>query len=253
MYQLKVIVMTGLVASLVPLEILGVTGLSATGLSATGWDRTLEHYFTASAKPIRTTGGRRGVCDKTQSSEPLAVFLPAAEAGEIAMDTTSHNTPSLYFYIPDRSEDINSPVLRLREEREVKPDDGVIAPMKITLPKTPGLLKIQLPKALEKGKSYKWALSLRCKEGTGIKNLSGVVSYQELSPQVTGKLAKAISVKEKAAVYIQEGLWLDAVDLFMEDSELRTKSFDEISGAIGLERPAEALSQDRPVPVNSEK
>jgi hypothetical protein len=263
-------VMTGLVIA-IPLEILGVTGLSVGVMGS-----RLESTFAAVGRPDRDPpagarvgspprrseagsrvgrphrappAGARGVCQDTK--EPWVVFLPALSTTESDKVLTSNYSPSFYLYIPDKAEDIHQPVLRLSEVLDVQPEDGVIAPTKIAVPKLPGLLKVQLPK-LEKGKNYRWALSLRCKKGSGNTNLGGIISYQELTPQVLGKLAQSNSGKEKAAIYGQENRWLDAVAVLMEDGQLQTKSVDEMLAEIGLPVLSEpSIPQASPVPEKS--
>lgn len=234
--------LTSLISALIPLEILGMTNLLP------GDSQNYHHSLAIGAmrkkkRPFyRKSGIKRGICPKTSaqaSSGELMMFLP-----EAIPDRTSVRQPTFYFYIPDKAEDLGDLELRMNYPGDAKSDDGAIPVVKLPKPKTPGILQVQLPQPLEQGRRYTWHLSLKCKHDQDtVANFDGIVVYKVPDRQVTNQLAQATSTQQKAEIYRQADLWLDAVGLFMEDPSFKTQSLDQMLATIELEKPPEPPPQ----------
>ncbi len=191
----------------------------------------------------RDTGGRRGVCPSPAGqspSSPAIVFLPESPLPTPMLTSTA--TPTLYFYIPDRPEDLGKIELRLSHGDDTS-DQMAFPVRQITRPKTPGVLKVQLANALKPGVNYTWTLSLKCKTSrTSSSNFSGSVTYTPIDARLMADLNNATSVQQQTAIYIAADRWIDAMPLLMEQEQLSTKSLDEILAKIGWEQPIDPAS-----------
>jgi Domain of Unknown Function (DUF928) len=231
----KQLLISGCVSALVTLEIVGIMGLSIERQS-------LGESIALAARPSRRgTGGKRGVCPPTASTSDsnqtgaLVTFLPESDPQTTMLTSTA--TPTIYFYIPDRAEDLGDIQLRLHHGADSS-DRTAFQVIPIASPQTPGILKVQFPNALKPGVTYTWKLALRCKANrTTTTTLSGDVTYTPLDAPVIAELSRATSAPQQAAIYITADRWLDAMPLLMEHQQLSTQSFDDILTAIGWEPP----------------
>lgn len=109
----------------------------------------------------RTPGGGLNSFKQDCSSSsnlPLTALIPVDQHTLSAVDT-----PTLLFYIPDRPENI------VRGEFSLSTSDEKqrLYQLKFTLPQTPGIVSIRLPKLpqydLKPGQLYRWYFKLECR------------------------------------------------------------------------------------------
>jgi hypothetical protein len=233
MLKVQTILSIGLLSTIVPLEILGLTNL-ATTLSPNPSDESSA--IAAPRRPFgRTAGGKRGVCQTTQTqpSEQLIAFL--SESSDAA-DLTTTKAPTFYFYVADAPKDIASLEFRLAYASGDRRGTGVInPPLKVSAP-TPGVVKVQLPEVLEKETPYHWAFTLRCQGSRETASIKGIVVYRELDARVQAQLAQATSAQDKAKIYAQQSSLVDAVSVLMANTQLQAKGFDAIATEMGLDQ-----------------
>lgn len=234
MVKLKTGLSIGLMSTIVMLEILGVIQLPQPFSS--------DHVVMAQTRrPYRrAAGGKRGICltSPQQLSEELMAFLPEGKA----VDRTTTNAPTLYFYVPEQSEQVANLEFRLDYADGAKRGNGVInPPLSVPIGKTPGVVSVSVPAVLVKDVTYAWSLTLRCQGNRGTVSFKGLMVYQDLTPSVATQVAQATTPQQKAAIYAQTGFFLDAVSLLMEGGQLQAKSFAEVIAVIGLESPPEKL------------
>jgi Domain of Unknown Function (DUF928) len=230
MFQSKVFLALGLVSAIGATEILGLTNFVMPTSSNV-----------AQARPFRRTGGgKRGICQTSpkQAQTPLMAFLP--EAGQAA-DASATNAPTLYFYVPEQSEQVANLEFRLDYADRAKRGNGVInPPMSVPITNTPGVVKVQLPPVLVKDVTYTWSLTLRCQGSRDTVSFKGLVVYKDLDPAVAAQVQQATSAKAKAQIYTAAGFMIDAVPLLMADGQLQAKTFATMIEEVGLTMPIEA-------------
>jgi hypothetical protein len=230
MLKLNVLLIFSLTA-LVSSEVVGLINLTSTMTQDSSRGSVA---IAAPARPrYRGSGIKRSLCETGDNSqEELMVFLPDS-TGQV--DLAMNQTPTLYFYVPEKAENIGKLTFRLRHRAS---EEEIVSPMQLTAPQKPGVLKVQLPKALEEGKEYDWFLSVKCKSNRlVVAPFVGSIVYRKPSAPVVAQLAKAKSDQEKAEIYKQAGAWVDATQLLMADSQLQSKPFAELIDKIGLVRP----------------
>jgi Domain of Unknown Function (DUF928) len=232
------LVSIGLASTIVALEILGLTSLMPLS----------ERWAIAAPgkRPYRrASGAKRGVCPNpatltvNPAIDELMAFLPEAGSGP---ELSATSAPSFYFYVPDQSEHVSRLEFRLDYASGEKRGKGVLnPPLNVPIANTPGIVKVQLPKVLEKSVPYAWSLTLRCQKTGSTVSFKGTVVYQDLDSAVTRQIAQASSAAQKAEVYQQAGFWLDAVPLKMETAALQGQGqgqdFEAMIAVSGLEKP----------------
>ncbi len=215
-----------LVSAIGATEILGLTSFVMPGSNVA-----------EAARPYRRFGGgKRGICQTNpqQPQETLIAFLP--EASPQSVDWSATNSPTLYFYVPEQSQQVADLEFRLDYADAARRGNGVInPPLPVPIGKTPGVVKVKVPPVLVKDTIYAWSLTLRCQGSRDTVSFKGLVVYKDLAPQVAAQVAQATSAPAKAQIYMQAEFVIDAVPLLMEHEQLSTKSFDEIQAKISWE------------------
>ncbi|MGV0027759.1 DUF928 domain-containing protein [Phormidesmis priestleyi] len=153
----------------------------------------------------RKPGGRKGICQGNRSPGELTAIIP-----EQGADITASHSPAFFFFIPDAAQSSLKGVFRLQEN-----DRNVIAPIRVSVSGTPGIIKIQLPQSLEKNRSYQWLFQITCGDEKAVA-INGTITFREPSPSLTKQLTNQISAREKARLYQREGFFLDAIALLAE-------------------------------------
>jgi Domain of Unknown Function (DUF928) len=243
MLNSKRLLISGGVSAVVALEVVGIMGLSI-DMGAPGALTAIA----ARPRPIgRKPGSKRGVCPSPagQSPSPQAVvFLPASPLPKPMLASTA--TPTLYFYIPDRAEDLGTIELRVSHGDDTS-DQMAFPVHQIAQPKTPGVLKVPLTNALKPGVNYTWTLSLKCKTSrTSSSNFSGSVTYAPIDAKLMANLNNATSVQQQTAIYIAADRWIDAIPLLMEQGQLSTQPLNDILTEIGWDQPIDPDSAQAP-------
>lgn len=157
----------------------------------------------------RVSGGTRSEC--MAGSDPIVALSP-----ESNLSTTTSNRPSVYFVIPET--ETAYPL-----EFSVKDSEGNrIYEKTLSTHEDTGLVEIQLPQALQTNHNYRWHLAIVCDTQDPFQNdfLSGWL--RQISPEVTiengPNTADGDSVSaqiELAGYYQENGLWNDAIGLFV--------------------------------------
>jgi hypothetical protein len=158
-------------------------------------------------------GGARGQCHKVAT--PLTAFVPLTEAQTIAQH------PTFWFYSPYITDGNLTAQFKLNLEKEERRE---LPPVLVTLPATPGLIGVQLPKNidLKVNTSYQWFLVVNCDISTKDTNsgaspgpieIEGTVRRVVRLPIAPQPLA---SPREQVAFYTTNDLWLDAVNTLLE-------------------------------------
>ena len=153
----------------------------------------------------RKPGGRKGICQGDRTSGELTAIVP--ERGD---DVTASHSPAFFFFIPDAAQSSLKGIFRLQEH-----DRNVIAPIPVSISGTPGIIKLQLPQALQKNQRYEWLFQITCGDEKAI-GINGIVTFKEPSPSLTKQLKSQISAREKARLYQREGFALDAIALLAD-------------------------------------
>lgn len=157
-------------------------------------------------KPKTTvSGGTRGICSLDQSlpSPSLTVLLPQDKLG-----LTTRQHPEFFVYIPQTAATEAEFLL-------IDPNGEYEYRARYTLPKTGGVVKIELPEsetALEVGTEYEWMFAIVCDPDSRDKDIvdGGVVKLTELSSTQTRQLQQAQPLTQ-AQLYAEYGIWHDAV------------------------------------------
>ncbi len=164
---------------------------------------------------------------------------------------TVSDAPSFLFYVPY---ELTSPV-QARFSLQDEEDYNVIKPILVSISDTPGVIKINLPKVLQKEKRYHWFFTIICQSTDESKNPSvdGWLRQVNPDPNLAQKLTEKISSRQLANAYRSGGFLLDALALLAEinhtDREAKT-DWNNLLTSIGLpEITTEKIVQ---FPQNSE-
>ncbi len=157
-------------------------------------------------KPQSTVGGgTRTTCflDQEQPKPPLTLLVPAGKLG-----TTTYQHPQLFVYVPSTSAQQAEFLVR-------DPNGDFEYRARYTLPKTAGIVKVELPDSetgLEAGKDYEWMFAIICDADSRDRDIVDVGSLQltELSATQKSQLEQAEPLK-RAELYAEYGIWHDAV------------------------------------------
>lgn len=155
-------------------------------------------------------GGSRGgtVCS---SQEPLLAFVPDSHVLK-----TTDSKATLWFYVPD-SEMLTHAELIVYDEH-----DNAVVDTTFSVEEQAGLFGVNLNlmeegQHISLGKDYRWFFSLIC-PGNRAADISvdGWVQSTALSSDVSSELSVADPL-EQAALYVQEGLWSEALSLMLSE------------------------------------
>ena len=166
----------------------------------------------AGTPPIGPGGGSRGNC-------PLTVSTQNTQLTPIIPDQTSWSatsTPSILVYNPHSGK---TPLLATMLLRDAKDDSRVsIAPITITLPTSPGIVKVPLTQPLEPKRLYRWYFKVICNPEDNSKNpdVSGLVRWVPPTPDLQKQIVGA-NTRQQAALYAENGYWYDALELLAKD------------------------------------
>jgi hypothetical protein len=157
--------------------------------------------------PASVGGGTRGA-SCTTGNKKLSPLLPKDNWG---LTTAEH--PTFFWYQPKSSSKKAEFVLTTEK------GEDVVYEANIALSK-PGIMNFTIPEnapALEKGKRYRWFLTVVCKEGDigGNPTINGWVDRVE--PGLDLKQAVAKGDKKKLyKLYAEKGLWYEAINSLAE-------------------------------------
>jgi hypothetical protein len=182
--------------------------------------------FSGTGRPNKQTAGgsRPAGCPKVE--QPLTALVPQE------MGLTATDSPIFWFYIPYKSQDVQTGEFVLQDERGEK--DIYRTP--VTFSKTPGIVSIRLPlnlpESLEINRSYLWSLVVFCNPKDTDINVFVEGYVQRVKPN---------SSLQGYRDYTNNKLWYDALnDLAQrrlqapEEPKLK-KDWENLLKAVGLE------------------
>lgn len=99
-------------------------------------------------------------------------------------------------------------------------EDNDIYRAQVTLPSTPGIVRMKLPlesAPLAVDKMYHWYFKVRCQQNMASPVfVEGWVQRVVLNPTVTNQIATANSLQQKVALYAEHGIWYDTAALLAQ-------------------------------------
>lgn len=180
--------------------------------------------------PERDGGGDRRNCQVLTKAvnQHLEALVPNDDKAQ-----TTNNKPTFLFYVPYLSTTTSPLTARF----SLQDDDSIyniINPMKVTLPTTPGIIPVQLPTALEKGKVYHWLFTVSCSSNDPAPNIivQGWVNLVEPSDNLASQLTATASPQERAELYMKEKYWLDALALLAQIRDTSPQAEDDWNKAL---------------------
>ncbi|AFY56418.1 protein of unknown function (DUF928) [Rivularia sp. PCC 7116] len=137
---------------------------------------------------------------------------------------TTLERPKFWFYVPYTKNLANSSA-----EFSLQDSNGKdIYRDKIVLPQKPGVVGISLPNTvtpLEVGKTYRWYFKVKCSQQAVSLPVyvEGDIQRIALGSRIAEQLRAATDSQHKIAIYAQEGVWFDALNML---AQLRKSSQD---------------------------
>lgn len=162
--------------------------------------------------PDGTVGGGSRSGSSCNIQDPLLAFVP----GNHVLKTTESQT-MLWFYLPESDILTNAELIVYDENSHVVVDTS------FSVAEYSGLFGVNLNVMVEGGKfdlekDYRWFFSLICPDDRAADiSVDGWFEATTLSPSFSDKL-NAVSPVEQANLYVQAGLWSEAVLLLMNSS-----------------------------------
>lgn len=183
----------------------------------------------------RSEAGSRG-CEEmnkqfASSQKRLTALVPVYSDSELVLGATIAEYPTFWFYIPYQPPIPGKFVLRDKDGKLVYQTD-------VTLPETPGVVSVSLPRAeapLEIGKQYHWFLKIYCKAQQPPTFVEGWIQRNSLNPVLKSQLEKA-TPRDRFALYATKGIWFDALSTAVELRRRNPKdtSWAALLRAVGL-------------------
>jgi Domain of Unknown Function (DUF928) len=150
----------------------------------------------------RQGGGGRGPLCPAFLAASIKALVPAqsstAASTELVWGKTTAAQPTLWFYVPYKSDQLKSAKLVvLDEQKQPLPE----YPLTVSLIDTPGILSVRLPSPLFINKQYAWYFSILCSTDKPSRN-----------PSVRGWIQRVDSIAENTyQAYTEKGIWYDLV------------------------------------------
>jgi hypothetical protein len=176
-------------------------------------------------RPAETeSAGRRGKCSNVRQTfvgfvppveEPVQVSntpIPSTEVKSF-VGLTTQEFPTLWFHMPELPDDVKMLELMLQDEQSI---DVIDQPIAISVAGGSGVYSINWEISgvpLELDKSYHWYLSIVCDAERPSRNPSIDAWVERVSPTQTvqTQLSSATNERERVELYINDGIWHDAL------------------------------------------
>ena len=171
--------------------------------------------FEEEGRPTQRTAGG----DRTSCAEQLIALIPGNgeiqnQPGSCGAESVSFPTqtvvefPTLWFYVPTQSTPTLSAEFVLLDDQE---QPVLIQP--ISLSEIPGVVSVSPNRPLETGKQYRWIFSLLVNPDRPSSNpaVEGFIRRIEPDATLIRQIERAVSPRERIAIYAQEGIWHDAL------------------------------------------
>lgn len=159
-----------------------------------------------SAGGASRSGGLESQCSGFSKANRFNTMMPITPYTVEKVNLTTASHPSFYVYVPQTAAKQGFfSVMGLDNDFEYQTF--------VELPEQEGVMQVSLPKALdgiELGKNYRWSFVMICNEY--LEPDSPLVDGQVRRVAFSQELDSGLSLQEKAAVYSNQGLWVDALD-----------------------------------------
>lgn len=171
-----------------------------------------------------TSTDSRSSC--TGLDAPLVALVPDVNLGRSLSDT-----PTLWFYVPARSDRLTMGSFVLLEEDY----SDVLSPLDFTLDNTAGFVGVRLPKSsvalMERNKPYHWYFELHCDDSSSVVSVDGWIERTTLDDsglgdastdpapdpaQWTDQALDSTSL-QAYAFYRNHFIWFDAFDVLLQE------------------------------------
>ena len=196
---------------------------------------TLSSFGLPSISTANTTDPNQGLPDGTlgggsrsgsacNSQEPLVAFVPDSHVLK-----TTESATTLWFYLPD-SEILTDAELIVYDEQ-----GNAVVDTTFSVSEQSGLLGINLismteERQLDLEKDYRWFFSLICPDDRAADiSVDGWVQSTALSPSFMNEISAAPPL-EQAGLYVQEGLWSEAMLLLMHSQQEQVATPSRVEG-----------------------
>ncbi|MEM1169219.1 MAG: DUF928 domain-containing protein [Cyanobacteria bacterium P01_H01_bin.35] len=190
--------------------------------------------------PSRTRGaGSRGPCNPIIEKK-LGVNLTAVMP-ENNIGTTVSPNPNVYLYVPKSSKQKAEFALYDWTNRVREP----IYITNISLPQSPGIVKISLPKTVElqPNNTYVWHFGIICDpDQRGLDYyINGWLKRTSLTPKTEAKL-KQLEEKplEQAQLYAESSVWSETITTLEKSRGVYPNAWKELLQSVGLEKIADS-------------
>jgi Domain of Unknown Function (DUF928) len=182
--------------------------------------------------PASAGGGTRGsAC--TTGDKKLSPLLPKANWG-----LTTAERPTFFWYQPKSSSKKAEFVLTTEK------GEDIVYETNITLSQQAGIMNFTMPPGapiLEKGKRYRWFLTVVCREGDvgGNPTIDGWIDRVEQDSDLKQALVKG-DKKKLAKLYAEKGLWYEAINSLAElkikepNNNLIRSDWQKLLNSVGL-------------------
>ncbi len=183
----------------------------------------------------RTPGGTRDRC-----TQKLIALVPSPDAMPLSLDKcleesvsdralTLTETPTLWFYIPQRARPQGqAELVVLQEHREV-------STQRVTLPASPGIFGVQLQQPLKANQLYGWSFTIVEQSHSPSKNptVEGLIRYTTPSLAVS----RMFQGPDRLLQYAQKGIWHDTLtDLAQQRcQQSKSQGMQSFLGSVGLD------------------
>ena len=185
----------------------------------------------------RSDAGSRG-CEEEMDKPPASVsqkrltaLVPVYSNSELVLGATLAERPTFWFYIPYKRSFPAKFVLKDKDGKLVYQTD-------VTLPETPGVVSLSLPRAVAPlliGKRYHWFLKISCKAQQPPAFVEGWIQRNSLDPILKSQLEKA-TPRDRVALYAAKGIWFEALSTagILRRHDPQDTSWAALLQAVGL-------------------
>lgn len=172
----------------------------------------------------------RGNCS-TNLNVPLTALVPSSknankeQSAIVATDVwglTVRERPTFLFYVPYTQLSATSEFVLQDSE------DNDIYRTPVTLPKEPGIVRLELPPEsapLAVDKMYHWFFKVRCSQNMASPVfVEGWIQRVTLNPVVANQIATAASLQQQVELYAKNGIWYDTAAIL---AQMRLQNSDD--------------------------
>lgn len=159
-------------------------------------------------KDITYGGGKRSNClTRANPARGLSAIVPTEDVGGLSATAN----PTFWVYQPYISQTPLAGVLSVRVADSYRSQPFIKVP--VTLPAQTGLVRLQLPKSLDRPGMLAWTLTIVCDEENLSRNpfVSGLVMVKP-NPELLQRVA-GLSPSARSVEFARAGYWYDALDL----------------------------------------